>query len=380
MPDIRRGSGPAYHQIARGSVMLREIRRGSVLRWSASPVRDGFDGRDGFLSSSWTNELAPLDLGELISDGFGFLIDGLGNVVGSTVALIEGGVNGLGELVSATGNTLVDAYCGAWGGSAPPDGLIGLVNGIPIFGELIGGLLGEWLEGDLDIQSLIGKIPVFGQLAEMIGLIPDQLGGLADPINFVVDAIGDVIGTITCGAFQLTGGSEEDIHFVIGQTGGSARMLIPDGLMNLNTKTSRFRHNTVVPADNGWLELQVAEIGTPGFTTRAYRRHSNTGGMNGVGMDLTDSAVGIVRKVGGVEQIVKPNITTFDASTRLRLVQAGDLHTLVRDGIPVGEWNDAGSTAAEGAANRSVAMSMQGAKERAGTRKFSPTLNYIEAA
>lgn len=380
MTAVRRGAAAPYTSIRRGVTPIRQVRRGSNLIWTNASVYDAFNGPDGFLTD-WVNELASLDLGDLISDGLGFLIDGLGNIVGTTVALVEDAVNGLGELVSTTSTSLVDAYCGAWGGTAPPNGLIGMVNGIPIIGELIGSLLGEWLEGDLDIQSLIGKIPVFGQLAEQIGLIPDQLGNLADPINYVVDAVGDVIGVLTCGAFHPTGGSLENVGFVIGQMSGAARMLIPDGLMNLDLRTNRMRHPTQLPADNGFIEVQVAEIGSPGYATQAWRRYANDGsGARGVGIDLRNSQASIIRRVGSVDTLVAENVASFTTSTRLRLDQAGNIHTLVRDGVAVGSWNDAGATAASGASNRSVAMTMQGSKERAGTRKFSPSLNYLEAA
>jgi hypothetical protein len=371
---------PPVTNIVVGGHPLVAVRVGGNLVWSRGTIYDSFDGPDGFLIS-WVNEMATGDLGDLVSDGLGFLIDGLGNVVGSVVALVEGGVNGLGELVSTTSTSLVDAYCGVWGGTSPPGGLVGLINGIPVFGSLIGGVLGEWLEGDLNIESIIGKIPVFGKLAETIGLIPDQVGNLLDPINYVVDAAGTVLGTLTCGRFTLHGGSDEDIAYVIGRTEGTARMMIPDGLMNLDKRTSRFRHPTLCAADNGYVEVQVAALGSSGMKTQVFHNYSNNGSRaNGVGMELVDSTVSIVRRVGGVETVVKPNLTSMAPFDRLRLTRNGDLHTLTRNGAPAGEWNDLTSTAAEGAANRSVAMVMQGAKERAGTRLFSPSLNYLEAA
>ena len=144
---------PAFSKCYVGTQRYRKIYDGTTLVWSDTLIHDGFDW-DGWLQG-WINELCSAeDLGDLISDGYGMIVDGLGNVVGSTVAYIQDGVNETGKLVANAGTSLVDAYCGAWGGSAPPDGLIGLVNGIPI----IGGILADWLAGDIDIESIIGSL------------------------------------------------------------------------------------------------------------------------------------------------------------------------------------------------------------------------------
>ena len=366
----------AYRQVYRGAVPVRQIYRGNTLVWQRTPVRDGFDW-DGWLQG-WINEVCSgEDLGDLISDGLGMIVDGLGNVVGNTVAYVEGGANNLGKLVATTGTSLVDAYCGVWGGNSPPGGLIGLVNGIPI----IGGILADWLSGTLDIDSIIGELPIVGDIARQIGLIPDDLGNLLDPLNYVIDAAGDVVGTITCGRYKnIGGGTLEGICYVIGVVNQAARVMVPDGLLALDRVTSRVRHPNLLPADDGWLEFQVAEAGSPGFATQEYRRYANDGtGDRGVGVDLRDNRASIVRRVGGVETVVAPDLGTFGPGSNLRLDQLGNVHTLYRDGIELGEWIDSTGTAATGAANRSVALVMNGAKELLGQRRFSPSLNYIEA-
>ncbi|QWY84385.1 hypothetical protein SEA_KNOCKER_43 [Mycobacterium phage Knocker] len=373
---VHRGSAPSYKQVYRGGTPVRQIYRGNTLVWQRTAVSDGFDW-DGWLDN-WINELCSgEDIGDLISDGLGGIVDGIGNVVGQTVAFVEGGANGLGKLVANTGTSLVDAYCGAWGGTSPPNGLIGLVNGIPIFGPI----LADWLEGDLDIDSIIGELPVFGPIAKQIGLIPDDLGNLLDPINYVVDAAGDVVGTITCGKYKnIGGGALEGICYVIGVVNQSARMMVPDGLLNLDRQIGRMRHPTLLTSDDGWLDIQVAEQGSPDMVTQVFRRYANDGsGARGVGIDLRNNMASIVRRVGGVETLVAPNLSGFGPATRFRLEQLGNVHTLIRDGIPVGEWPDNTATAASGANNRSVAMVMQGAKELWGARRFSPSLNYVEA-
>ncbi|AEJ95714.1 structural protein [Mycobacterium phage Bane1] len=367
---------PAFSKCYVGTQRYRKIYDGTTLVWSDTLIHDGFDW-DGWLQG-WINELcAADDLGELISDGYGMIVDGLGNVVGSTVAYIQDGVNETGKLVANAGTSLVDAYCGAWGGSAPPDGLIGLVNGIPI----IGGILADWLAGDIDIESIIGSLPVIGNIAKQIGLLPDSAGHLLDPLNYVIDELGNVVGTITCGKYtNIGGGIGENICYVIGVVEQAARMLVPDGLMSLDRQVSWVRHPTVLTTDDGWVETQIANVGSPGFSTQVFRRYANDGSRaRGVGMDFTDSAASIVRRVGGTNTLVAPNLARFTEGDVLRLEQAGNLHVLLKNGNDVGEWPDTGGTAATGASNRSVGMFMEGAKEFLGSRRFGPALNYLDA-
>jgi hypothetical protein len=370
-------NGGPITAVYRGKTPVREIRRGNTLVWQRTAVHDGFDW-DGFLKG-WLNELCSgADPGTLLADGLGGIFDGIGNTVGQTVAFVEGGLNGIGTLVAKTSTSLADAYCGAWGGTAPPNGLIGLINGIPI----IGGFLADWLEGTLDIDSIVGKLPVIGNIAKQIGLIPDAAGHLLDPINYVVDALGNVVGTITCGRYRNLGGSLlEGICYAIGIVNNSARIMVPDGLLNLDRQVSRMRYPTTLGNDDGWLEVQVAEAGSPGFATTVYRRYANDGsGARGVGVQLKDNMVSLTRKVNGNEVVVKPNLGAFGPSSVLRLNQVGNVHTLTRNGDTLGSWDDSTGTAAKGAANSSVAMAMEGAKELWGARRFSPSLNYLEAS
>lgn len=367
---------PAFSKCYVGTQRYRKIYDGTALVWSDTAIHDGFDW-DGWLQG-WINELcAADDLGELISDGYGMIVDGLGNVVGSTVAYVQDGLNETGKLVAQAGTSLVDAYCGAWGGTAPPDGLIGLVNGIPI----IGGVFADWLEGAIDIESIIGNLPVIGAIAKQIGLLPDSAGHLLDPLNYVIDELGNVVGTLTCGKYtNIGGGIGEDICYVIGIVEQAARLLVPDGLMSLDQRASRVRHPTVLTTDDGWVEVQVANSGSPGFSTQVFRRYANDGsGARGVGIDMTDNAASIVRRVAGAEVMVAPNLARFTEGDTLNLTQAGNLHTLLLNGTDVGAWNDSGATAASGPSNRSVGMVMEGAKEFLGSRRFSPALNYLDA-
>jgi len=369
-----------YGMVFRGGTQRAHVYRGSNLIWTGAAVRDDFN-RDGWLSD-WINELWLGDLGHLFSDIWGRLVDGLGNLVGNTVHFVTDAVsmavNGVGKLVANVGQGLTEAYCGAWGGTAAPNGLVGMVNNIPIIGHG----LAEWLTGAINITKLVGQIPIIGDLGKMIGLIPDAVShALSDPINFIVNGIGDVLGKLTCGAFKPTAGGNEAVGYVIGKSGGAARMLVPDGLLSLNKQFSRMRHPTKTPGDDGWLNVRIAQPGSAGYGTQVFRRYSNDGGAAaGVGLDIRDNRVGIVRRVGGNNVIVAPALTDYGAGTRLWLDQTGDVHTLYRDGIEVGDWEDTSHTAAKGANYRSAAMVMAGSKELFGTRKFSPSLDYFEAA
>lgn len=374
-PVLRRGAEAPITSIMRGTTPINEIRRGSELRWSRAVIHDGFDV-PGILER-WINELRAGDLGALCLDITGTIRDGLGNIIGTTVKFVEGGVNGIGKLVNTAGTTLIDAYCGAWGGTAAPDGLIGLINGIPIFGPTVS----DWLSGDFDIESIIGQIPVISEIGRLIGLFPDVEGNLLDPINYVVNAVGEVIGVLSCGEFKPTGGAFEGVCFVIGSLGNAARMLVPDGLMSLSTQVSRVRHETLLPGDDGFIETQIAELGDPGFATQLFRRFANDGsGARGVGMDFRNSQVSIVRRLASANVLVAPDVASYGAADTFRMYQAGNVHTLYKNGEPVTVWDDSTGTAASGASNRSVAMMMQSAKELSGARLFSPSLNYVDAA
>lgn len=378
----------AMPSVQLGTLAINNVYLGTTPVWSRATV--GGWGSDGFLD--WINELCT-DPSGLLSDPFGNIVDGLGNPIGQLVSFVQGGAKELGTLISSANTSVADAYCGVWGGSAPPDGLIGLINGIPVVGPLVGGaaksildLLESLFGGDdpdpvASVESIIGTVPVVGQLAQMIGLSPDSAGALTDPLNFVVDELGAVVGTLTCGQFTPTGGAGEGICYVIGVVGQAARMLIPDGLVSLTPQTSRLRNPTQVVGDDGWLETQVAQIGDPTYITQAFRRYVNSGtGASGVGIDFRNSQLSIVRRVGGTDTLVAPNLGRFSSGDVQRLIQAGDVHTLYNNGELLGSWNDSTHTAATGSGNRSVAMVMQGAKEFQGTRRFSPSLASIQAA
>lgn len=387
--DLYRGGTPIT-RIYRGATPVSEIYRGPSLIWTSAPIFDPFD-TSGWLQN-WINELKLEDLGALISDGLGALWDGLGNLVGSLVGFVKGAGDEIGTLVTNTGDSLVDAYCAAWGGTAPtgggvsaiPAGLIGLVNGIPIIGPTLGSVLSTifgLFTGATSITSLLGSIPVVGQLAQTIGLLPDKITGLiGPPINFVIDQLGNVLGTITCGAFTAADihAIPEDIQYVIGVVQQKARMLLPDGLLSLDTRTSRYRWPTPLTNADGFLEVRLADAGNGrGMLTQVFRRYSDSGYHQGVGIQFVDGLASIVHRSSDTEVLAKAGLTSYKGGDRFRLIQAGSTHTLIKNGLTVGA---ATGIAAPGGANNSVGMLMQGGKELLGPVQYSPGLDYLEAA
>lgn len=358
-----------------GTTPVQAVYLGPIHIWDRWPMSDQFNVI-GWLFH-WINELCE-DPGGLFHDPYGTIVDGIGNTVGYMVNFVEGGLNQTGTLISGATAPLVEAYCGMWGQTAPPNGLIGLVNGIPV----IGGVISDWLSGTLDIESVLGQLPVIGELGKMIGVIPDAItGALQAPINFLVDAAGAVLGTISCGRYTSIGGLEEDICYAIRVFELGARINIPDGLVALPPQFSQYRFgDAVAAADDGPLETMVSAIGDIGYATQLFRRYSNDGtGNNGVGIQLLNSGLSIVRRVGGTATTVAQG-GAFAVGDLLRLEQVGDTHTLLRNGTQVAQWIDSGATAAVGAANRSMGMIMEGAKDLTGPRRFSPALAFARAA
>lgn len=389
--------GSTVSGIYRGANPVNSIYRGGSLIWTGAPIFDGFDN-SGWLNN-WINELLSGDLGTLVSDHLGQLWDGLHNFVGSVVAFVQGGINQLGQLVTHTGTALVDAYCAAWGGAAPPvsfgggvgsggttpapTGVLGLLNGIPLIGPFLNSALAQVINlitHPSDILHLVGTIPVIGNLASAIGLIPNQITGLiGPPINFIIDQLGAVLGTLTCGAYKPTAtGIAEDIQYVIGMINQRAQMLIPPGLLSLDTRTSRFRWPTPLTNDDGFVEVRLADAGNgPGMVTEIFRRYSDSGYHQGTGMYFVDGAVSIVHRASDADAVVSPGLSSARGGDRFRLVQLGDVHTLFKNGHNIGT---ATGIAAPGAGSRSVGMLMQGGKELLGPVQHSAALDYLEAA
>jgi hypothetical protein len=168
--------------------------------------------------------------------------------------------------------------------------------------------------------------------------------------------------------------------YKLGVVSKSLRMNIPDqtGAWFIDLQSSRFRFSAATTAaDDGYVETRVANPGSRTYITQVFRRMS-LDGTGGVGIQLDTGTVSIVRRTFGTDTVML-NCGVMLGGDIIRLTQAGDLHTMTRNGRFVGEWNDTGHTANKGAAFRSIGAYAQGIKDLFGPRYFSPSLDYIEA-
>lgn len=167
----------------------------------------------------------------------------------------------------------------------------------------------------------------------------------------------------------------------------TCRLNIPDGLIYVSDKVSCWRYNTAQhPGNDGYLEIRAASRGDDDddFKTKVFRRSANAStaiaNSAGVGIQLAGYQVGIVRRVAGTDTVMFSG-GSFESGDVLRLVQAGNLHSLYRNGIYLGEWNDSGATAGSGAGYRSMMVSVMGEKPTIFSgRKFSAALDYVECS
>lgn len=353
---------------------------GFLWNWVPTFVSDLGSGLGGIVSN-------------LFSDGLGGIVNGTGGLVGNVakfIPSIDTSSGNFGQIISQIPAELESTICddlNQIGGLFTSNGLIGLINGLPIIGGAF-----QWLEGLFSsdnplasIESLVGGVPVLKDLGQLIGVVSDQTSGiLGDPINFIVDNVGNVLGLLSCGTYTPDGGTGQNVHYPIGVVGGMARMLIPDGLVSLSTQTSTLRNASLVPADNGWVETKIASQGDTGYITQIWRRYTNGSSevtSSGVGIDLRDGVASIVRRIDGANVLVAPGLSAFTAGDTVHLQQTGNTHTLYLNGHQAGQpWVDTGNTAHSGSLYRSVAMTMQGGQDLNGPRRYSPSLAYLYAA
>lgn len=181
-------------------------------------------------------------------------------------------------------------------------------------------------------------------------------------------------------------GSSTDYKIAIHD--GVCRLDLPDGLLVQAMRSSKARHVTQHPNDNGYIECRPATKGngTPPifsgatYITEVFRRCNNTGSTHttGVGMRLRESQLFIVGRNNLGLALEKASCGSFAANDILRLTSVGNVHTVTRNGNPVGTWTDTDGLAPGGAANRSVMIRCDASKDLLGPRRFSPALDYIE--
>lgn len=188
------------------------------------------------------------------------------------------------------------------------------------------------------------------------------------------------------GNLVTTGDWTDDGHvdYTAGVVAGACRIAIPDGLIFTAAQLSRMRYTAALLAgDDGYLEFRVANPGAPwgffNFGTQVYRRLNNDNSNDGVGVDLNASALSIVRRVGGGEAPMAA-CGSYGGGDVVRLQQVGNVHSVYVNGALRNSWDDSGATAHKGIGYRRVGVAVSGGKEFFGARRFSPSLDYIEAA
>ncbi|UYL88146.1 hydrolase [Gordonia phage Evaa] len=163
---------------------------------------------------------------------------------------------------------------------------------------------------------------------------------------------------------------------------GYARMNVPDGLVNLSLQTNRQRFNAgVVAGDNGYIEARIANLGDAGWSriSQLFGRLSNAAFTHGVGFQLSDGRLHIVRRVADTDTIMASG-SGYAAGDVIRLAYAGNVYSLYRNGSYVFGWTDSGNSASVGSAFRSLGLVVSATKDTFGPRRYSPAFDYVEAA
>lgn len=163
----------------------------------------------------------------------------------------------------------------------------------------------------------------------------------------------------------------------------SLRMGDPSGEYAVNSPMiDDHVYNAGTHAVDGYLEtvpLTTGEGGTDHMTV-AWRR-ADTNITNGVGIGFASSLVGLVGRVAGNDTLFQ--MGNFQAGDKFRLVQVGNLHTLLKNGVTLGTpLNDTGPTYRKGVGydrmGATVCMSKPTIFGWPGSINYSPRLDYIE--
>lgn len=167
---------------------------------------------------------------------------------------------------------------------------------------------------------------------------------------------------------------------------GTMRLDLPDGLLAQLHRTSRARFNSQHATDDGYIEVKPATRGNGSppifsgatYTTDIFRRGNNSGSTHthGVGIRMRESQLYIVSRISSTDA-ERADCGTFAPNDVIKLVQSGNLHTMLRNGNPVGEWNDTGGLAQKGSSYRSLIVRVDASKDLLGPRRFSPALDYV---
>lgn len=180
------------------------------------------------------------------------------------------------------------------------------------------------------------------------------------------------------------GTATDDYRAAVAQN--TARINVPDQPFNLgqDLKLSRWRYSaSTVPGDNGYVEFRIGNAGaiSADHITQVYGRLSNGAWTHGVGVQLDSGLLRIVRMVGGTETIMASSGGTsgnYSSGDIVRLTFNGQVFSLYRNGVLVAGWTDTG-TSSSGAGFRSLGVRFTGSKDLFGPRRYSASLDYVEA-
>lgn len=175
-------------------------------------------------------------------------------------------------------------------------------------------------------------------------------------------------------------------EFRAGISQNTARAQVPDALFDIvqPVRFSRWRYSAAtVPSDNGYVEFRIGNAGaiTADHITQVYGRLSNGGWTHGVGVQLDSGLLRIVRMVGGTETIMASSAAgagNYASGDIIRLTFNGQVFSLYRNGTLVAGWTDTGSSAV-GAGYRSLGIRVTGSKDFFGPRRYSASIDYVEA-
>ncbi|ART68221.1 hypothetical protein BTO20_06155 [Mycobacterium dioxanotrophicus] len=174
--------------------------------------------------------------------------------------------------------------------------------------------------------------------------------------------------------------------YVANIVNGMLRLDVPDGLISAALKTDRIRFNAAqVSGTDYYVEFRVGTQGSGDsitgtkHRTQVFARVSDAAFTHGVGVELLNSKLAIVRRVASTDTIMAADCGAFAAGDIIRLSGVGNLHTLRRNGQFAGEWNDTGASAASGTGYKSVGARVDGSKDLLGPRRFSAGIDWIEA-
>lgn len=162
------------------------------------------------------------------------------------------------------------------------------------------------------------------------------------------------------------------------------------GVVTNALETDRQRYNVAQhPNDTGYIEIQAGTQGDTGQTTQVFRRANNTGSTltNGVGIQLLNSTLSIVARVSSADT-VEVACGSFTSGDVIRLTQVGTgtsaVHTMTKNGVPVGSWPDTAGVVPSGSTNRSMVVRVDGESNSIffifNSISYSPALSYVTCA